>query len=248
MDVNACWRASDEELALLGLKQRGDMINLKAFCVAYRRSHNLEEMPEMPESTSKKIKLAKSVQMAAIDRIGKGERMNRLRYKTVYLGWSNYCKDRKKYTAVRASSGGGIRKVAFPNGTKKDVLLNKLLELFFPDGKSKFGCLNSFDVKLADQKGDSIEEIGFSLLEYIERNNYSKTKFLLLTSEKSSQRKVFEYKNRPISPFSDDDFDIPLRLPDIDESFPGGSNSEIGNKDLNKVESEKEQVLLFPSE
>ena len=50
----------------------------------------------------------------------------------VLLGWQHFNNDKSKYCSVRQASGGGVRKVFFPNNALKTDILEKAKFLFFP--------------------------------------------------------------------------------------------------------------------
>ena len=100
----------------------------------------------------------------------------------------NYDKKKNDFVAVRESTGGGTRTVAFPNTANGNYILSTCKELFFPEGFSKFGTLSNMDVKLGNFKREVIEDVhAFNLVNYIKANKLTKTRFYIMKKLSPSQ-------------------------------------------------------------
>ena len=84
--------------------------------------------------------------------------------KAVSLGWVHYQEDKKKYSAVRLSNGGGTRKHYFPNNAKASDIVEAMKNIFFPDGNSKFGKLKEMLCFLGNYHQKIIDEDNFDLI------------------------------------------------------------------------------------
>ena len=175
MDKNAVWHARDEDLRDLGLVFKGDIVMLKVFCG--------KEI-----DTGDKRTLASIIKGTSTERVvmnpKRSKTLNRLSYKSVSLGWMNFEKQQNKYIAIRTSKGGGIRVENFPNDADANMLLDKMKDLFFVNGKSCFGKVSNFRFCLGNFKGDRIlDESSFHLANYIKLHKLSKTRLYLLSKE-----------------------------------------------------------------
>lgn len=68
----------------------------------------------------------------------------------VDLGWFDFDKTTQSYKQVRRQNGGGKRSLKVPKLTTKHDLLDIAKQLFFPNGISKRGLVESFELELKD--------------------------------------------------------------------------------------------------
>ena len=116
MDKEAVWSASENELHKLGLTERGHIICLKNFCMPSAATTDADikkELAAAVKQASKHRVVAKKKKLSATS--SNIKETTRLEKKTVSLGWMNYDKKKNDFVAVRESTGGGTRTVAFPN-------------------------------------------------------------------------------------------------------------------------------------
>ena len=66
----------------------------------------------------------------------------------VDLGWYHFDKTRKMFIQVREKVGGGQR-TCYKDMNKRNVI-DKCVELFFPEGQSQYGPLEDMSVDLTD--------------------------------------------------------------------------------------------------
>ena len=69
--------------------------------------------------------------------------------KSVSVGWNVLDKDSRKYKCIRAEKGDGARNVHFNNNSTASYIITKMTELFYPNGKSRFGSQTDFSFFLA---------------------------------------------------------------------------------------------------
>ena len=173
MDKEAVWSASEDDLASLGLTEKGDVLTLKSFCI--------------PRNNGASGELANlSTGAERIPR--KKQKLRRLDMKSVSVGWKVLDKDSRKYKYIRAEKGGGARNVHFNSNSTASDIITKMTELFYPNGKSRFGRQTEFSFCLGNFRGQIIEESSsepFVLSNYIKVNMLSKTRLYLLARKKS---------------------------------------------------------------
>ena len=100
--------------------------------------------------------------------------------KSVSVGWKVLDKDSGKYKYVQAEKGGGARNIHFSSNSTASDIIAKMKELFYPNGKSRFGRQTEF-------RGQIIEESSsepFVLSNYIKVNMLSKIRLYLLAKKK----------------------------------------------------------------
>ena len=192
------WHAKEADLEDIGLVQKGDIVTLKAFCL-------------IRDETGDKRKLATFIKGTSLERLpgeSKSKKKKRLSSKNVGLGWMNFDPKKKKYIPIRASKGGGIRFETFLNTAGKEIILMKMMDLFFPNGKSFAGKNSCFDFQLGNFRGEPInneEENRFCLSDYIKKHKLSKTRLYLMSKEKSKLEKLMESLKGSCDSWSDDD-------------------------------------------
>ena len=75
--------------------------------------------------------------------------------KSVSVGWKVLDKDSRKYKYIRAEKGGGVH---FNSNSTASDIITKMTELFYPNGKSRFGRQTEFSFCLGNFRGQIIEE------------------------------------------------------------------------------------------
>nr|XP_020470522.1 uncharacterized protein LOC109968535 [Monopterus albus] len=74
----------------------------------------------------------------------------------IELGWMHFREG--EFVQVRTKKGGGTRKESVPKGSKKQQLIEKAGQLFFPGGKNAEGNLTDFDIDLTDFQQHTLED------------------------------------------------------------------------------------------
>ena len=118
----------------------------------------------------------------------KKQKLRRLDLKSVSVGWKVLDKDFRKYKCIRAEKDGCARNVHFNSNSTASYIITKMTELFYPNGKSRFGRQTDFSFCLGNFRGHIIEESSsepFLLSNYIKVNMLSKTRLYLLARKKS---------------------------------------------------------------
>lgn len=174
MDRSAVWASSEADLKQLGLVAKGDIINLKAFCI--------------PQNASTSMEI--NIKKAGMERVGVRKRrgigsQSRLESKTVHVGWKNYDKSKDTFIHVRQMKGGGSRTMTFANNTTKLDIMQALKELFFPNGKSKMGEMKDFTFEIGNYQSETIPDT-FQLADYINEHCLSRTRLYLMTRKKAN--------------------------------------------------------------
>ena len=175
MDKEAVWSASEDDLASLGLTEKDDALTLKSFCI--------------PRNNGESGELANLIKSTGTEQISrKKQKLRRLDMKSVSVGWKVLDKDSIKYRCIRAEKGGGARNAYFNSNSTASYIITKMTELFYPNGKSRFGRQTEFSFCLGNFRGHIIEESSsepFVLSNYIKVNMLSKTRLYLLARKKS---------------------------------------------------------------
>ena len=126
MDVFAISNCSDQELKAMGLKTRGDIIALRAFCKAPLASSSEQKPNELKMVVHQNNRVATPTP--------------KTKEKTICLGWLHYRTKQKRflYVLVRAKSGGSSRTVKVKETMNKQELLEKLKNMFCPEVMTLF--------------------------------------------------------------------------------------------------------------
>ena len=80
----------------------------------------------------------------------------------VEIGWMDYDSKVPDYKHVRARVGGGTRHLKMPKAGNADTLMEAGKNLFLPDGISKRGKIEVFNVSITDYQG---RDVGTSTVE-----------------------------------------------------------------------------------
>ena len=156
------WSASEDNLASLGLTEKGDVLTLKSFCI-----------PRNNDASGELANLIKSTGAERIPR--KKQKLRRLDMKSVSVGWKVLDKDSRKYKYIRAEKGGGARNVHFrgqiieesssepfvlSNYIKVNMLSKTRLYLLAKK-KSRLGIMTDIAQSSLDRRSDSDSEDKF---------------------------------------------------------------------------------------
>lgn len=205
MDITAVSSATSECLADLGLKAKGDIFALKAFCNRRQltgitknavtdgktdyedRKRKLLEQLQQGHQKKKK----QSADKHSSSTISKGT-VEKYKTRKISLGWLHYCEEKQRFVAVRLSNGGGTRRLDVGSHFSKDMLVEEGKKLFFPRGESSQGHADDMIFDLANFQGECIStaddednEQSFTIQKYIEMNKLTQTR-LYLTSRRMS--------------------------------------------------------------
>nr|XP_020470855.1 uncharacterized protein LOC109968716 [Monopterus albus] len=99
----------------------------------------------------------------------------------IELGWMHFREG--EFVQVRTKKGGGTRKESVPKGSKKQQLIEKAGQLFFPGGKNAEGNLTDFDIDLTDYQQYTLED-SITVGELYEKTKLPVLRFYLTTKKR----------------------------------------------------------------
>lgn len=114
----------------------------------------------------------------------------RIKQKTlmVALTWQHYDIKKKRYSQVRETKGGGRRFVSINRIADIDAIQKALLDIFFPNGKSRHGqYLANYSYYITDFALQTITPTDgqiFTLENHLNANSLKQAKFTLFTKQK----------------------------------------------------------------
>lgn len=109
-----------------------------------------------------------------------------LKYQLIYqsafqTGWLHYDKKKNDYISVRTKKGGGTRDVSISMTSKANEIIAIAQSIFFPDGESVFGNLDTMVSSLGNFTCQEIQKDEFTLANYISRNSLTNVRLYLMT-------------------------------------------------------------------
>lgn len=254
MSVIATAHASDEELRVLGLTKRGDLIRLRKFCIEkVQESENKERLNEKKDLLEKilernKLKRRMETSSSLPHKRSRREAPGGSGMKRVHLGWLHFSDKLNRYVAVRQNKGGGSREIYLSVNATADNVIETGKELFFPGGVSSFGSADMMEFTLANYKEDTICNVvvGGSVLPFTLQRYLNATKLPRARLYLASKVKQCEY-------VEDDDDDSLLQpmtdltttrrhKPEEDRTFP-----ECPLVDHDQASDEGKDVILLTS-
>lgn len=155
---------SDDQLREMGLRY-GDVIALRIF-VRTRQLHG-ESAASEPSASSSSEQRRSSLLRRLQDRLGeqRSKRSKMVQNKNakrsqrrVELGWLHYDQNSHRYVQVRPCKGGGIRHISVATSTTPAEILRIGQRLYFPDGVSSKGPIDTFQTKLVDVQHRSVDD------------------------------------------------------------------------------------------
>lgn len=179
--------ATDADFQALGLLRRGDILALRSFVpmshkAKEERKTKLLKLTHLLGTTSTKSKAASSrgrsspsdddFQSAPCKKIQS--------FKKIQIGWQHYNEKEKRYVSVRLNKGGGTREISVPMQSSSGDVLPLMKEVYFPEGISTFGEADVMTFKVANFKGEEVEE-QFTLANYNAKYKLTKVRLYLLT-------------------------------------------------------------------
>ena len=207
MDFEAIAFATDKCLQDIGLEAKGDILALKAFAqrqgnkqsdASYeeRKRHLIDELRKGRENRltpkGKKQKTQNSPSVASTS--------NKTKTRKITFGWMHWiCSPtEKRFVSVRATKGGGTRKVDMPLYSTKDEIVSEGKRLFFPDDVSSHGSAKDMVFDVANFKGEIIsgrmtddgQTVPFTLERYINKHRLVNVRIYLTSKplgEESSE-------------------------------------------------------------
>ena len=186
MDVEAITQASDNELLLLGLDKKGDILSLRNFV------QKLLKESSNDEERSKKMSLSHEVlENGKVTRSLKQQKDGKAlpKMRKVQLGWLHFDDEKQSFVSVRMAKGGGTREVDIKLNADRDDIIGIAKTIFFTDGNSNFGHEQLMTFGLVNFQHEDISTIKisgvhleFTLQRYVEKCKMSRVR-LYLTSK-----------------------------------------------------------------
>ena len=109
----------------------------------------------------------------------------KVKTRKVKLAWQRFNQETERYVMVRESTGGGQREMSISVSADYTEILNLLIDLFFPNGKSSRGPSYEMEFCLGNFSGEVVSEDDFTLGNYINTNKLSKPRLYLLSKPKA---------------------------------------------------------------
>jgi len=187
MDVEAIVQASDNELLLLGLDKKGDILSLRNFV------EKLSKESSNNEKRSRKMSLLHEVlENGKVKKSLKQQKDGKAsipKMRKVQLGWMHFDDEKQTFVSVRTAKGGGTREVDIKLTADKHDIIGIAKTIFFNDGNSNFGPEQLMTFGLANFQHEDISTIkvsgvhlAFTLQRYVEKCKMSRVR-LYLTSK-----------------------------------------------------------------
>lgn len=200
MDERAISVASDENLRQLGIVAQGDILALRAFATGQLNktpSADRKEDQEDSREQRKKMLIEKLVfgrkKVGGRDSGSSKEKkakvmeapLPKVKTRKVKLAWQHFNQETERYVMVRESTGGGQREMSISVSADYTEILNLLIDLFFPNGKSSRGPSYDMEFYLGNFSCEVVSEDDFTLGNYINTNKLSKPRLYLLSKPKA---------------------------------------------------------------
>lgn len=160
MDVEAITQASDNDLLLLGLDKRGDILSLRNFVQKFSEQSTKEErraekmallQDVLGSGKAKKTQAKQQKDEKGVQKVRK-----------VLLGWLHFDEEKKSYVSVRMNKGGGTRDVDIKLNAGKEEIINIAKAMFFSDGQSTFGPEEKMTFGLANFQHEDVSKVKLS--------------------------------------------------------------------------------------
>ncbi|XP_062399900.1 uncharacterized protein LOC134089473 [Sardina pilchardus] len=180
IDPNALLFMTDDQL-IKYLPCYGDRLAVLGFC---RRKGNCPVARKSKLFERLKAKISRSEDREHLSEKVPSRNAKKTERK-IEIGWLNFREER--FLQVRAKKGGGTRKICVSKDCRKDELVEKAIDLFFPDQKNSEGNVTDFHIDLTDFQEhplDSHTTVG----ELYEKIKLPILRFYLTTKKKASCR------------------------------------------------------------
>lgn len=158
----------------------GDRAAIKSFCENHRRSKQKQGLIEKLKS---KLEARNSKTTESTDSQQKTPYRKSTRY--INIGWLCANKKDNCYKHVRSGSGGGTRRKSVPRTTTCREILQLAKQLYFPNGVSKRGPLEKFEVELLDFSRARFENLDMTVQEMYDVSALTDLRFYLATTYKN---------------------------------------------------------------
>ncbi|KXJ05680.1 hypothetical protein AC249_AIPGENE10406 [Exaiptasia diaphana] len=236
MDGSAIQSSPDVVLTELGLKARGDICALRAFCA--EKANTADAKEERKRKLLDMIrggKNSKKPKMQGANSRPSTTTSTKERKRLVYIGWM-HSKDctKTKYTQVRSNKGGGStkRELYLSSTDTSDDVIAIAITKFFPQGMSIFGSVSMMDFDLINSQGDSVSSIvdengevcRFTVERYMEVTSLSRLRLYLASRLKNTN------DNQTNNSSDDEELQRPFYFPK-----PVNPKTKISREDKGKI-------------
>ena len=206
MDVEAITQASDNELLLLGLDKKGDILSLRNFVQKLSKDSSKDER-----------KLEKMSLLRDVLESGKGNKKLKQhqdvkgspKTRKVQLGWLHFDDEKQTFVSVRTAKGGGTREVDIKLSAGKNDIIGIAKAMFFSDNKSTFGPEQCMTFGLANFQHEDISRIkvcavylAFTLQRYIEKCKMSRVRLYLTSKSNTFDMSPLKQEDQKTAPSS----------------------------------------------
>lgn len=126
MDATAIMMAKEEEIQVLGLTQKGDILALRAFCKQNSETTNeerTEKKRKLLETLKSKLPRSKTFKRK-VESISESLPV-KVPCRKISIGWQHFDELRSRYIAVRMGKGG-TPDISFPLCSTKDDILKQI--------------------------------------------------------------------------------------------------------------------------
>ena len=180
---------TDSELQAY-IPKAGDRIALRSFLSSNLSKRGIETRKQgLMEKLREKLRSRKSDPQGVVqdpDQYGKKCKSNNEKDKVkIELGWMHYNEKNGQFSQVRLRCGGGTRHIQVDKTASKGQIQEIAQCLFFPDGNSSKGSIETFHCNLTDFKADEVDET-HTLADFIKKTKIYKLRFYLTTKKKNS--------------------------------------------------------------
>ena len=200
MDERAISVASDENLRQLGIVAQGDILALRAFATGQlNKTPGADRKEDQEDSREQRKKMLIEKLVLGRKKVGGRDSesskekkakvieapLPKVKTRKVKLAWQHFNQETERYVMVRESTGGGQREMSISVSADYTEILNLLIDLFFPNGKSSRGPSYEMEFRLGNFSGEVVSEDDFTLGNYINTNKLSKPRLYLLSKHKA---------------------------------------------------------------
>ena len=157
IDVKVIQVMEDKQLAEY-VPAYGDRVALVSQCALMCEPEGKSEKPEAEKGLLSRIKFKmRKKRKTEVSNPMLGNQNAAKQTRRVEFGWKDYDHKEQEYKQVRGiRSGGGTRHLKVPKSGNEDTLLEAGKNLFFPNGISKRGNVDSFTFSITDYQGNSL--------------------------------------------------------------------------------------------
>lgn len=233
MDLTAVKEAKDEELQVLGLIRRGDILALRAFADTAIKATTADKKRSLLGTLKEKfagqrLSKKKKTETLPVKQVKQKGGASKVVSRKIRVGWQHFDRKQQRYISIRLVNGGGTRDIDVGINATKEEIIDQIKNVFFPEGKSSFGKCSEMRLALGNFQCEEIIEDGFTLGQYITRYRLSRCRLYLMTK---LYEDIFWTDNDDELPLShittDSDDEVPLSHiteNTFDSSTPSTSN------------------------